>query len=712
MLTPTFRVTQNGQFVIVLIDLPSIHCRISAAEFDILPDQFTFHCHPYYLRLVFTLPASAGGCHLVEGKGEKAEYDLATHTLQVFLPKSVAGVEFPNLHLPNMLLATTRQRRKIAKAGGDKKTMVEVVASTNDAESDGSSDEDEDDDLALETEFVQKMGVESAPAGTYYYGFNNEKRGAFTAVVSHDNDAGTSNMAEVLELSVARLGVASPDFVSPLKRRQERLMRETEEFNVEEYWACMEDEDGEIDSLMRTIHNKGAGGGRGEGNGLCWYRATLETGLRTSGISFVGGKHDPPVGVEEDDQYTIPVHAVEDDEDDANAGAGTAVQGLTSGTVTAWLGNTGKVSTAHGDSTSASSTVALPQGMRTATTAADIITKANKNRDPVALPNGGQRGPQPPRQPGMLAVPSVTPVIAFTADEQRMLQFIEPRWNPATHMAVPPRAMRALWSMPTPDTRDCEKQPDVWCVLVDILLAYVYEHLTTLGDGNVESVWTLTKLSPTLSFLDHPRSIYEAVVGFARRSLIYPLHRHWGLTSRCAADVGALLLCGPYAVIRALLSVKHVFDHTELHHAFNRLYVNEYISFISGCLCNADGSSWVTEQLHRVAVELHSVMTMNTDVVEQIAAAGGPAPAHLLVRLTAGLSEEDISNGTSESAGSSAADGGRSALITSMLNVVPAISGRSVNDRGAALSGAQQLEPLAPMTIGLPISMDEEEEAN
>ena len=49
-----------------------------------------------------------------------------------------------------------------------------------------------------------------------------------------------------------------------------------------------------------------------------------------------------------------------------------------------------------------------------------------------------------------------------------------------------------------------------------------------------------------------------------------------------------------------------------------------------------------------------------------------------------------------------------------MLSVVPnagASSSSSVaNDRGAGMNGAQQLEPMAPMTIGLPISMDEEEE--
>ena len=38
--------------------------------------------------------------------------------------------------------------------------------------------------------------------------------------------------------------------------------------------------------------------------------------------------------------------------------------------------------------------------------------------------------------------------------------------------------------------------------LVDLLFAYCYDHRTTEGEGNVESAWTMCKLSSTLSCLE------------------------------------------------------------------------------------------------------------------------------------------------------------------------------------------------------------------
>lgn len=38
--------------------------------------------------------------------------------------------------------------------------------------------------------------------------------------------------------------------------------------------------------------------------------------------------------------------------------------------------------------------------------------------------------------------------------------------------------------------------------LLDIIYSYAYDFRTTLGEGNVESAWTVTKISPTLSWFD------------------------------------------------------------------------------------------------------------------------------------------------------------------------------------------------------------------
>jgi len=80
--------------------------------------------------------------------------------------------------------------------------------------------------------------------------------------------------------------------------------------------------------------------------------------------------------------------------------------------------------------------------------------------------------------------------------------------------------------------------------LVDILLAYCYDHRTTEGDGSVESPWTICKLSPTLSCLETFTSLREPVIAFLRRALCYPLHRHWGLCQKLLQDVYVILKYG------------------------------------------------------------------------------------------------------------------------------------------------------------------------
>ena len=66
--------------------------------------------------------------------------------------------------------------------------------------------------------------------------------------------------------------------------------------------------------------------------------------------------------------------------------------------------------------------------------------------------------------------------------------------------------------------------------LVDILFAYAYDDRTTEGERNAESAWTMCKLSATLSALEVFASIPEVATSCLRRSLAFPLYRHWGLS--------------------------------------------------------------------------------------------------------------------------------------------------------------------------------------
>lgn len=48
MLTPTFRLSQDDEFVYVHIQAP--HARVADSEVDFQATDFKFYAHPYYLR--------------------------------------------------------------------------------------------------------------------------------------------------------------------------------------------------------------------------------------------------------------------------------------------------------------------------------------------------------------------------------------------------------------------------------------------------------------------------------------------------------------------------------------------------------------------------------------------------------------------------------------------------------------------------------------
>lgn len=133
--------------------------------------------------------------------------------------------------------------------------------------------------------------------------------------------------------------------------------------------------------------------------------------------------------------------------------------------------------------------------------------------------------------------------------------------------------------------------------LLDLLLAFAYDHRTTGGEPTVESCWTLATLSPALCWLEtyHPRpdaleeeeegaeddgegdgddgapippppppSAASVIRSFYRRSLTYPYLRVWKLSARCVADARAVLLGADSGssrrlAIRCLLRVRALF---------------------------------------------------------------------------------------------------------------------------------------------------------
>ncbi|KDN52565.1 hypothetical protein K437DRAFT_187714 [Tilletiaria anomala UBC 951] len=109
------------------------------------------------------------------------------------------------------------------------------------------------------------------------------------------------------------------------------------------------------------------------------------------------------------------------------------------------------------------------------------------------------------------------------------------------------------------------------CLLWTLLFAYAYDQRTNFEDPTIESGWTISALSRPLCWFASPvspmalaasadptmpsapqRALFAAVIASFRRSLCFPLYRHWALSLRVYTDVHELLKAGPGAVIEAL----------------------------------------------------------------------------------------------------------------------------------------------------------------
>lgn len=112
--------------------------------------------------------------------------------------------------------------------------------------------------------------------------------------------------------------------------------------------------------------------------------------------------------------------------------------------------------------------------------------------------------------------------------------------------------------------------------LVDIIFAYAYNKRTTEGENTVESAWTVNKLSPTLSWLESFSSVAEVALASIRRSLCYPLFRHFELSVTILEDVRKIFLLGRKYVIKCLLEIHEMFSFSEPRYILNELFITDY----------------------------------------------------------------------------------------------------------------------------------------
>jgi protein SHQ1 len=116
--------------------------------------------------------------------------------------------------------------------------------------------------------------------------------------------------------------------------------------------------------------------------------------------------------------------------------------------------------------------------------------------------------------------------------------------------------------------------------LADVLFAFCYEYRITMGEFNVESVDNVCRLSATLSWLDwfgFSKDNARAVLIYsARRSLIYPYLRVFKFTRKVWVDVAKILVLGKKCILKSLLQLRNLFEHTDSHYLLNKLFIDDY----------------------------------------------------------------------------------------------------------------------------------------
>lgn len=138
--------------------------------------------------------------------------------------------------------------------------------------------------------------------------------------------------------------------------------------------------------------------------------------------------------------------------------------------------------------------------------------------------------------------------------------------------------------------------------LIDILFAYAYDKRTTLGEPTVESGWTINKLSSTLCWMERFSCLKAVVHSCVRRSLCYPLYRHWGLAMTVLSDTKKILSLGRKYVLKCLLEIHVLFSASDPRYILNDLYITDYCIWIQSRSCKTKVFLTLAEALGKISV--------------------------------------------------------------------------------------------------------------
>lgn len=136
----------------------------------------------------------------------------------------------------------------------------------------------------------------------------------------------------------------------------------------------------------------------------------------------------------------------------------------------------------------------------------------------------------------------------------------------------------------------------LYYTILCILYAYSYELRSFTGEKTIESAWTIGKLTPQISCLDsqliqsnnltEKNMIKVIILTMARRSLGFPLYRHYDLIVKTWMDVYYILRCGKRGVLKAILDVRELFRKHDVYYVYSKILLDDLCAWIlrdDGC---------------------------------------------------------------------------------------------------------------------------------
>ncbi|KAF9302251.1 Hsp90 cochaperone shq1 [Mortierella antarctica] len=579
MITPVFNVTQDDDYVTIVINAP--HIKTQDVDFFVEGQEFKFYLKPYFLRLTF--PGN-----IVEDDRAKATYDVGKGQMTVVLAKEEPGQFFPDLDMLTKLLVRKGDLSEKSKADQIKRPLIEVMSKGDTLEG-THLEKDEDFDWQLPQQINQEIFSEVR------YGFNNRYSGFFTHVTETANDV---------------LDVYDPEHATLEVRRENRIQRENDKFDDEYYMSDFMIEE-EIQHILKYK--------------TPWWnelRAVQKAEKDSKQSGKAPSKDSPALATKPKAPVSIP---------SAASSSTTFKSSLLSNQSQPSTPSIFNIVKDDGSDDESSRHQALDTiGLREVSTksipkiaevetSSTLLESISAKKPLIAPMEPGmmQEEEEPLIRPSGLANVTVIDPSRPSLNSNLVTDMADMNLGEASPAQKPFSAKEQEIMRDLPKREYIlENAKSTYLGLIDILFAYSYDLRVTEGDANIETAWTICKLSATMAALDQFTTLRETLLASFRRALAYPLNRNWTLANKVLQDVYVILKLGKRGILRALLAIKDVLDHDDIYYIYSKMFVEDYCVWIQSASDKVIRT--LAHELHHFELQ-KSEIGWHLDELEQLA---------------------------------------------------------------------------------------------